>query len=139
MTDLLKGECLCGAVRFSGVPNEGEGIGICHCGQCRRWTAGPFMEVNMFGTVTFEADETLVWYRSSDIGERGFCSRCGTSLFWRKASKPEDISVSVGALQEDHGMALERHIWVDDQPCWYTFADDTPRLTAAQAMGQTDD
>jgi hypothetical protein len=38
------GECFCGAVKLeaSGSP---EGMGYCHCGSCRSWSAGP---VNAF-------------------------------------------------------------------------------------------
>jgi hypothetical protein len=30
------------------------------------------------------------------------------------------------------------HIWIDDKPDWYDFADNTPRKTAAQAMAGGD-
>lgn len=89
----------------------------------------------MSGGVTFQADDTLSWYRSSDKGERGFCARCGSTLFWRSPGAV-GISVSANALGDDHGLALTQHIWVDDQPDWYAFADDRPRRTAAQCLGQ---
>jgi hypothetical protein len=130
----LNGQCLCGAVRFHGTPVPGRGIGVCHCGQCRRWASGPFMAIRMTGGVTFDADEALVWHRSSDHGERGFCGKCGTSLFWRAPGAGNDVAVNVSALPEDHGQAINEHIWVDDKPDFYDFSDDAPRLTAAQAM-----
>lgn len=133
MTETLKGQCLCGAVKFSGKPDGG--IGVCHCGQCRKTGAGPFMEVDMKTGVSFQADETLKWFRSSEKGERGFCTNCGSTLFWRSVGAGAAMSVSAHALQDDHGLELEQHIWVDDKPDWYEFADDAPRLTAAQASG----
>ena len=135
MTELLTGQCLCGSVKFSGLPDNG--IGVCHCGQCRRWGAGPFMEVDMSTGVRFETDEGLSWYRSSEIGERGFCRRCGSSLFWRRVGAGAAMSVSAHALQTDHGLELTQHIWVDDKPDWYDFADDAPRKTAAECQGGT--
>jgi len=133
-----QGQCLCGAVRFHGTPTA-RGIGACHCGQCRRWAGGaPFMAVRFENGVTFEAAGDLVWYRSSDHGERGFCRVCGSSLFWRAPGDGDDVAVSAGALPEGHGLALAEHIWVDDQPGWYAFADDCPRKTAAECLGQID-
>ncbi|MEM7056456.1 MAG: GFA family protein [Pseudomonadota bacterium] len=132
MTELLKGECLCGAVKFQGIPDHG--ITICHCGQCRTWGAGPYMEVDMSTGVSIEGD-TLRWYRSSENGERGFCTTCGSSLFWRDVRAGDAMSVSANALQGDHGLKIKSHIWVDDKPDWYEFADDTSRLTASEFTG----
>lgn len=132
----MKGQCLCGAVNFHGKPIPHRGIGVCHCGQCRRWGGGgPFMAMRMEGGVTFDADEALVWYRSSDQGERGFCERCGTSLFWRALGAGNDVAINVSTLPEDHGQTINEHIWVDDKPDWYEFADDRPRKTAADVLG----
>jgi hypothetical protein len=129
----MDGQCLCGAVRFHGEPDTGRGVSVCHCGQCRRWGGGgPLIAVRFRGGLTFDAAETLVWYPSSDHGERGFCSRCGSSLFWRAPGQENDASASLGALQEDHGLEIAHHIWVEDKPGWYDFADDKPRYTAAE-------
>ena len=128
------GQCLCGAVRFSGTPVPGKGMSVCHCGQCRRWASGPFWAVRMQGGITLTHDDGLAWFRSSDHGERGFCRRCGTSLFWRKPGSGLDVAVSVGSLDPGHGLVIGSHIWVDDKPGYYEFIDDAPRLTAAQAM-----
>jgi len=38
----MSGGCLCGAVRFTATP-ENRNVGACHCGMCRRWSAGPFL------------------------------------------------------------------------------------------------
>lgn len=128
---MVHGECLCGAVRFHGEPDTERGVTACHCGQCRRWSGGaPWIAVRMRGGVAFDADETLGWFASSEHGERGFCTRCGTPLFWRVPGAGCDASASLGALQEDHGLTIGAHIWVEDKPGWYEFADDRPRYTA---------
>jgi len=133
----ITGQCLCGAVKFAGEPRTDRGISVCHCGQCRRWASGPFFAVRMQGGITLTKDEGLEWFRSSAQGERGFCGRCGTSLFWRAPGSGLDVAVSTGALEEGHGLTIAAHIWVDDKPGFYEFADDAPRLTAAQAMARS--
>lgn len=133
----ITGQCLCGAVRFNGSPDRERGISVCHCGQCRRWAGGgPYFAVRMQDGVTLTRDEGLAWFRSSDHGERGFCRHCGTSLFWRVPGSGMDVAVSAGTLEPDHGLEIGAHIWVDDQPDFYEFADSAPRLTAAQAMAR---
>lgn len=125
----MEGGCLCGAVRFRGE-GEARGAFLCHCRECRRWCAGPFM-VMVFGEgVTAEAGETLAWYASSDHGERGFCSGCGSTLFWRQPGEARRWGVSVNALDEDPGLAITGHYWVGEQPGWYAFADAAPRHEA---------
>jgi len=126
----MRGQCLCGAVRFRG---EGAASGVtpCHCGQCRRWAGGgPFMPVHFKDGVTVEAGETLAWFASSDRGERGFCTRCGSSLFWRRPGEPRRWAVNASTLPEDPERRITAHVWVDDQPGWYAFADEAPRMTS---------
>lgn len=128
---MLQGQCLCGAVRFHGEPDAERGVTVCHCGQCRRWSGGgPLIAVRFIGGIAFDADGALRWFASSTHGERGFCSRCGSSLFWRSPGAGNDASASLGALQEDHGLVIGAHIWIEDKPDWYDFADDRPRYTA---------
>ena len=134
----MTGQCLCGAVQFTGTPIQGRGISVCHCGQCRRWASGPLMSVRMADGVTLTKADGLAWYASSDFGERGFCRRCGSTLFWREAGAERDWAVSVGALDATndggHGLRITEHIWIDDKPDFYDFADDAPRKTAAQCL-----
>ena len=137
MTKPLTGQCLCGAVRFHGVLQPGRGVGLCHCGQCRRWASGPFMAIRFEGGVAFDDETALRWYRSSEHGERGFCSQCGSSLFWREPGAGNDVAISVSTLDDGHGIGIMEHIWVDDKPDWYEFTDDTPRRTAAEVLGNT--
>ena len=129
------GACLCGAVRFD-VEIPEPNFGICHCGMCRRWCGGPF-EAAHCRDAQFAKDDGLAWYRSSDWGERGFCSRCGTSLFWRLADKTRGMmAVSVEALDENSDLSLLHHIFVDHKPARYEFADDRPRLTEAEILAE---
>jgi len=132
-----QGQCLCGAVRFAGL-GETRGITPCHCGQCRRWAGGgPFMAVHFSEGVALEAGDRLRWFASSDHGQRGFCGACGTSLFWRRPGEPRIWAVNASALPEDHGLGIAAHVWVEDAAPWYAFADDAPRLTAADVLVET--
>ncbi len=130
------GGCLCGAVRFE-IPVPDAKFNVCHCGMCRRWTAGPFFAVHCPAQANFTKDSGLTWYRSSKWGERGFCGRCGSSLFWRLANHPTAmLGVSAEAFDDADDLSLDRHVHADAQPARYAFADDRPRLTEAQCLAE---
>ena len=130
--DRLTGGCLCGAVRFTATVPARE-IGVCHCGMCRRWTAGPFLAVECKGAVEFEDDASLGIYRSSEWAERGFCVKCGTPLFYRLAGK-EFYAVSVEALDDRADFAFESQIFIDEKPPYYDFANATKKMTGAEVF-----
>ena len=124
------GRCLCGAVRF--VAARVNEVGMCHCGICRRWTGGSPLAGGIAETVTVTAGESLRWYAASAWGERGFCRRCGASLFWRQKGAATHWVVSAGALPDDAETQLAQHIYIDDKPAYYDLRDNVPRLTGGE-------
>lgn len=131
----LTGRCLCGAVAFRGRLHE-RGVWVCHCGQCRRWTGGPVHAARFVEGVELLRDEGLAWFRSSEIAERGFCRHCGAKLFWRRLGEARDWAVSAGALDDPVGLWIGAHIWVEDKPPCYEYADSAPRLPRGSDGGQ---
>lgn len=120
------GACLCGNVRFE-VRGPLRDVMVCHCEQCRR-THGHVAAYSSAARSDIEltADETLQWYRSSPQARRGFCGRCGASLFW--APEGEDRwAVSAGCLDLPTGLKTVRHIFVDEASDYYEIADGLPR------------
>jgi hypothetical protein len=102
---------------------------------CRVQSSGPFFAARMEGGVTLTETRGLKWFDASDIGERGFCTECGSTLFWRAKDCAEgDWAVSAGALPDESVPDIFEHIWVDDKAPYYEFADDTPRRTAADCL-----
>ena len=75
--------------------------------------------------VELTASDTLVWYRSSDIAERGFCSRCGGNLFWKQRGR-DAISITAGTLDTPTGLTVEEHIFVADKSDYYAIEDGLP-------------
>lgn len=118
----LPGGCLCGAVRFT-VTERPLGVVDCHCSQCRRFHGhtGAYITISR-AAVVMERAETLTWYRSSPGAERGFCGRCGSSLFWRGDAEPL-MDVAAGALDQPTGLTTVRHIHTASKPDYYTITD----------------
>ena len=44
--------------------------------------------------------KTLKWFKSSKNYERGFCTNCGSSLFFKKINNKKEIAVSSGTLNK---------------------------------------
>jgi hypothetical protein len=57
-------------------------------------------------------------------------------LFWRVPGEAADWAANVHALGDGHGQSIREHIWVEDRPAFYDFADERPRLTAAEVTAR---
>mmetsp|Transcript_28152 Transcript_28152/g.36825 ORF Transcript_28152/g.36825 Transcript_28152/m.36825 type:complete len:140 (-) Transcript_28152:2187-2606(-) len=134
------GKCLCGAVQFD--VDEIHEIDVCHCNMCRNWNGGPYVGADIRGQVRFKSDETLKWYDSSEWAKRGFCSTCGTSLFYRLKEDQDFWSISAGVFDLPDGLSISKEIFVDEKPDYYNFSGDQPRYTGpeflAMIQGQSD-
>ena len=131
MSDGMSGHCLCGAVRFKAIPEKQE-MGVCHCAMCRRWTGGTFMAVGC-SQVDVEDDTEIGVYTSSDWGERGFCRKCGTTLFWRMRDGSH-VSVAAQAFDDPGVFRFTSEIFVDEQPKNYAFKNETTRMTGPELI-----
>ncbi len=105
----------------------------CHCRQCRKtsghyWAASS-VPMNRFHLIR---DQSLVWFRSSLLARRGHCGTCGASLLW-KPDAEDSISFAAGALDGATGLALGRHIFVDDRGDYYTPEGPPPPASPAPA------
>lgn len=126
------GQCLCGAVKFTATPKSGD-VGVCHCSMCRKTTAGSYFAVDCGDRLHFENEDKLGVYNSSDWAERGFCTQCGSALFWRLKDKSINI-VSVNAFDDAGDVKLDHEVYIDEKPGYYSFAEKTQQLTGAQVM-----
>ncbi len=132
MVSDLSGHCLCGAVTYK-AKTASHDVSACHCGMCRRWTGGPLMYIDAEGAPTFTGAENIGLYRSSGTGERGFCKRCGSLLFWKVADK-EQYTFTAGSLDAADGLTFAKEIFIEDKPAFYDFANPTEKLRGDIAM-----
>lgn len=123
---MLKGSCLCGDVHFEVTGDLQGKNSACHCGQCRKQSGHHWASGNAkVGDITIHGP--VAWFEASPIAKRGFCPRCGSFLFW-KAHDEDQVSFSLGALNGDTGLRLERHIFVVDKGDYYDITDGLPQF-----------
>ena len=120
------GSCLCGAVSFE-VTGDLPGPDACHCTQCRKQSGHYFASTDVARTaLTIHGEEHVSWFQSSAKVRRGFCSRCGSSLFWDPIFK-DRIGIAMGAFDSPTGTRLAIHIFVADKGDYYDIADALPQ------------
>ena len=88
-------KCLCGGIKIK-VKGKLRHVINCHCSQCMK-THGNYAAFTACpeDQIIFINKKTLKWYKSSSIAKRGFCSRCGASLFY-KLLKSKELDIAAG-------------------------------------------
>jgi hypothetical protein len=132
MTETINenGSCLCGAVSFT-TSNFSKKVCACHCGMCRKWSGGPFMEVECGAETSFKGEENIAVYNSSDWAERGFCNKCGSHLFYR-LKESNQYMIPVGLFDDQTPFVFDSQVFIDKKPAFYSFANQTNDMTEAE-------
>lgn len=120
------GSCLCGAVRFevSCALTAPDG---CHCSACRKWSGHYFVSTDVpRAAVKIEGEDKITWYQSSEKARRGFCSVCGSSLFWDPLHR-DWTGIAMGAFERPTDTKIAVHIFVADKGDYYDIADGVPQ------------
>lgn len=131
----ITGHCLCGAVTVTATPAKPH-MEACHCDMCRRWGGIAYMAVPVDkDSIQLTGEEHITRYRSSDWADRGFCSKCGSNLFY--SFLPTGSYSFLAGLFDDLGeMTLTEEIFVDEQPGYYSFAQETKRQTGPEVIAE---
>ena len=126
---MMKGACLCGAVSFEVEGTLERPPEACHCSQCRKQSSHFFVSVNVRRkALTIHGGDKVTWYRSSAEVQRGFCSVCGSSLFWNPTKEGyEFIAIGMGAFESPTGARLAKHTFVGDKGDYYDIDDGLPQ------------
>ncbi|MBZ5714105.1 GFA family protein [Nannocystis pusilla] len=99
----------------------------CHCSMCRKQSGHYWASTDIpRAALTVRGAEHLTWFRSSAKVRRGFCSTCGSFLFWDPIER-DSIAVAMGALDGQTGIRLGMHIHVAGKGDYYDIADGLPQ------------
>jgi hypothetical protein len=132
---MLKGHCNCGAVRFE-VSAPPVSSSYCHCTRCQRRTgtgasANARVEPGSFRVVKGE-DRLRAW-KPETGAHKWFCGDCGSALFTRSPSDPDQVGVRLGAFDSDPGIKPAWRQFVAYAAPWEEIPDDgLPRYPEAR-------
>lgn len=126
---MTSGSCLCGATRFR-ITGKTTEIGMCHCSKCRK-VSGVASNANLMvaadGLEWTSGDDAITKFKLPTGWGVWRCGTCGSptpmlhpdgGAYW----------VPAGLLDDDPGVRLAGHIFVDSKAPWDELAGDGPRL-----------
>ena len=58
------------------------------------------------------------WYYVSENSRHGFCSDCGSQIFWRNDNNPY-MSLTAGCMDDTAGLETKGHIFVAEKGQYY--------------------
>ena len=126
----LKGQCLCSDIRF-----EAEGPTLfsahCHCRFCRKAHGAAFVTwvgVAEEGFLFSHGEDRLSWFQSSQQSRRGFCSNCGTTLFYASTLSPGEVHIALACIEGPVDREPQVHVFYDQHVPWIHIGDGLPRL-----------
>lgn len=122
---MANGSCHCGAVSFA-VTDKLRDVIYCHCKQCRK-QSGHFVAATRAEdrALKVSGSSSLTWYEASSDAKRGFCSVCGSLIFW-KSHGSEYTSIMAGCFDVPSGLTAGFHIYVGDKGDYYEICDGLP-------------
>ena len=129
---VIKGSCLCGEVKLSTTSTNNE-VGACHCGMCRKWGGSSFLAIDCGSNVSFDDEDNIGVYQSSEWAERGFCKQCGSHLFYR-LKQNHQYFIPVGIFDNSEGLIFDHQIFIDEKPEFYSFANETKNMTGEEVF-----
>lgn len=83
--------------------------------------------------LTITNSEGLSWYRSSPIARRGFCHKCGSTLFWN-GDEGDEIGIAAGTLDDTSGIRLTAHVYAPDKGDYYDITDGLPQYASDEDL-----
>ena len=122
----LKASCLCGSIKLK-TQGYHRNIQNCHCVQCVKthgnYAAYTYVEEK---NVKFLKKRNLKWFKSSKRAKRGFCNKCGASIFF-KFIKNDTISISAGLFKNPTGLKEKINIFVKNKLDYYKLNSNLPK------------
>jgi hypothetical protein len=133
----VRGSCLCGGVRFE-ITAPFRRANYCHCSRCRKHSGSGALaqgRVPREGFKLLSGGELIEVFRPPDGMAKAFCRRCGASLFGGTWPEGPEVSIRLGALEDDPGIRPQYHSFVESKAAWEELCDD--RLPRFQARAST--
>ena len=93
------------------------------------------MTVDCGADVSFDGEENISVFDSSAWAERGFCSKCGSHLFYRLKENRQHL-MPVGLFERQDSFVFDHQVFIDEKPSFYVFANDTIQMTGAEVFAK---
>ncbi|UPX12279.1 uncharacterized protein EKO05_0002834 [Ascochyta rabiei] len=136
---VFKGGCRCGGVQYTSSARPKD-IVFCHCRACQQVSGSayiPFTRVPR-SALTFTEESTRELLRLSDVGERSFCSKCGSPITMAYSFLQDEVSLTMSSVDlgtmECEPPVVKKHIFLREKAPWLVLAED-----GAERWGTSED
>jgi len=110
--------CLCGGIQLK-TKGPLRHVSNCHCRQCMKTHGNYAAYTNALEKdIKFIKKGTLKWFKSSKKARRGFCNKCGASIFFKFLGS-DDISIAAGMFQNPTKLKTTINIFVKGKLDYY--------------------
>lgn len=110
---------MCGGVTYT-VSDDVRDVWNCHCSRCRQFTGHHMAATRALAADVIIVADTLSWYSPDDSVAYGFCQRCGSSMFWRAASRSDYLTLCAGTLDQPTGLHTTTAWWTAEHADYHT-------------------
>ena len=123
----LKASCLCGSVQIK-TQGYHRNIQNCHCIQCMK-THGHYAAYTSVEeqNIKLIKKSTLKWFRSSKRAKRGFCNKCGASIFF-KSIGTKNIHIAAGMFNKPVKLKTIMNIFIKGKLEYYKLDNNIPKF-----------
>src|SRR5215472_14440621 len=125
MSKIVRGSCLCGGVRFEVQPPFFR-AGHCHCERCRKHSGTAVCTQARVSKAQFrllQGESLIRVYGKGEGAVKAFCVNCGSSLFGGDWPEGDEVSIRMGAFDDDPGIRPQYHTFVTDRAAWDEITD----------------
>ena len=120
--------CLCGGIQLK-TKGPLRHVLNCHCRQCMKTHGNYAAYTNVLAKdIKFIKKRTLKWFKSSKNARRGFCNKCGASIFFKFLGS-DDISIAAGMFQNPNKLKTTKNIFVKGKLDYYTLDNKLPKFS----------
>jgi len=138
---MLKGSCACGRVSYEVHGPLLGPVTYCHCWRCRKQSGASFGTTAGVAAadLKFVTGESLMDSWESSPGVYRFFARCcGSPIYKRDRSDPEELGFRLGTLDANPHMTAELHYLVGSKAPWVEISDNLPQTEGGPPFGTRD-
>ena len=119
--------CLCGGTQLK-TKGPLSHVSNCHCRQCMKTHGNYAAYTNVLEKdIKFIKKITLKWFKSSKKARRGFCNKCGASIFFKFLGS-DDISIAAGMFNRPVKLKTTMNIFVKGKSDYYKLDSSMPKF-----------
>ncbi|MDX8505377.1 GFA family protein [Mesorhizobium captivum] len=108
---------MCGAVTWTYSGDVTRNL-VCNCADCQRATSAPFTAFLGMRPEQLRWTGDIRHYESSPNAFRGFCSSCGTRLYFRSDKWPHEVHVHAATLTDPDEYQPHAQVFICSRAKW---------------------